>query len=343
MDFLAPPNLALLAVPASLAIVYLLLQRRRRRYALRYSSLAMLREAVGPGPGRRRHVPPVLFLLGTVLLVLAVARPAATVKVPGLEGTVILTIDVSGSMLADDVLPTRMQAAKDAAHAFIERQRVAKNRVRIGIVSFSDNAQIVMGPTLDKTALDDAIDRLKPQRSTAIGRAIITSLDAIYEGAGQGDANAEDKVRTVGPIKTLPPAPPLKPGEHAAASIVLLTDGENNQSPPPLSVIGEAVLRGIRVYTVGVGTPEGAIVTNEGRSARAELDEKTLIAIAEATDAKYFNAQNGTDLRRIYEELATSLVLRDELSEVTYLFAAASGALLLVAACLSLLWFTRLP
>ena len=123
----------------------------------------------------------------------------------------------------------------------------------------------------------------------------------------------------------------------------MLTDGENNQAPPPLSVVGEAATRGVRIYTVGVGTPEGAIVTNEGRSARAELDEKTLKQIADATDAQYFNAQSETDLRRIYEELATTLVLRDELSEVTYMVAAASAAALLVAACLSLLWFSRLP
>jgi len=343
VEFLAPANLALLAVPLVLAIAYVIFQRRRRRYALRYASVAMLRQAVGPGPGRRRHVPALLFLFGMVLLVLAIGRPATTVKVPGFEGTVILAIDVSGSMLADDVRPTRMDAAKAAAHAFIDKQRVAKNRVRIGVVAFSDNAQIVMGPTLDKVALDDAIDRLKPLRSTAIGRAILSSLDAIYEGAGQGDINAEDKVRVGVPVKTLPPAPALKPGEHAPASIVLLTDGENNQAPPPLSVVGEAATRGIRIYTVGVGTPEGAIVTNEGRSARAELDEKTLKQIAEATDAQYFNAQSETDLRRIYEELATTLVLRDELSEITYAVAAASAGVLLAAACLSLLWFTRLP
>ena len=141
MEFLAPANLALLAVPLVLAIAYVIFQRRRRRYALRYASVAMLRQAVGPGPGRRRHVPALLFLFGMVLLVLAIGRPATTVKVPGFEGTVILAIDVSGSMLADDVRPTRMDAAKAAAHAFIDKQRVAKNRVRIGVVAFSVNAQ----------------------------------------------------------------------------------------------------------------------------------------------------------------------------------------------------------
>ncbi len=344
MEFQWPGNLWLLIVVALLVMVYVVMQRRRQRYALRYASLALIRQAVGRGPGIRRHIPPVLFMLGFAVLVIALARPAALVKVPGLEGTVVLAIDVSGSMLADDVKPNRMEAAKEAAKTFVERQRLAKNNIRIGIVTFSDNAQIIMAPTLDRAALTEAIDRLRPQRSTAIGRAIIVSLEAIFEGTDTAPGDPDDAVVNRTPGRTARPSPkPLPPGQFATASIVLLTDGENNQSPPPLSVIDRAVNLGIRVYTVGVGTPEGAIVKSEGRSARSELDETTLRKIAEVSGAKYFNAQSESDLQQIYSNLATELVLRDERAEVTVVFAAASAALLLLAGCFSLLWFNRLP
>lgn len=343
MEFLWPGGLSLLAVVAALAAVYVAMQRRRRRYALRYASLALVRQAVGPGPGIRRHVPPALFLVGLVALVTALARPAAIVKVPGLEGTIILAIDTSGSMLANDVKPDRIGAAKEAAKAFVQRQRDAKNRVRIGVVSFSDNAELVMAPTLDRDGLMDAIGRLKTKRATAIGQAIKVSLQAIFDDLEERPLDPDDE-RNTAPGQSAQRTPrPLAKGEFASAAIVLLTDGENNQSPPPLTVLDDAVKRGIRVYTVGIGTPEGAVVTNEGRSARSQLDEATLIKIAEGTQAKYFNAQTETDLSHIYENLATELVLRDERSEVTVLFASAAGALFLLAACFSLLWFNRLP
>jgi Ca-activated chloride channel family protein len=344
VDFQWPGNLFLLVVVGALLLVYVTIQRRRQRYALRYASLIMLKQAVGKGPGIRRHIPAALFLSGFAVLVIALARPGMLVKVPGTEGTVILAIDVSGSMLANDVKPNRMEAAKEAAKVFVERQRLAKNNVRIGIVSFSDNAQIVMSPTLDRSALIEAISRLRTQKSTAIGRAIIVSLDAIFEGTDKGPTEPDADGLSSAPGRTPRPQPTKPPaGQFNAASIVLLTDGENNQPPPPLTVIDEAVNRGVRVYTVGVGTPEGAIVTNEGRQARSELDETTLKKISEASEGKYFNAQTEADLTQIYDHLATELVLRDERSEVTVLFAAVAAGLLLLAGCFSLLWFNRLP
>lgn len=345
MEFLWPTSLSLLSVVAALVAAYIIIQRQRHRYALRYSSLTLLRTAIGPGPGRRRHVPAVFFVLGFTALVLALARPAAIIQVPGFEGTVILAIDASGSMLADDVKPNRLEAAKTAAKTFIDRQRRAKNNVRVGIVSFSDDAQIVMAPTLDRDALDSAIDRIKTQKSTALGRAIIVSLDALFEGTDKEPVDPDNSSASLArPGRTPPPAPTHRPsGQFAAAAVVLLTDGENNQTPTPLSVIGQAVDLGIRVYTVGVGTPEGALVTNQGRTIRSELDEATLKQIADVSHAKYFNAQTNSDLAQIYEVLATELVLRPERSEVTVLFAGVAAALLLIASTLSLAWFTRLP
>lgn len=341
MDLQWPSSLGLLAIVAALSVVYIVEQRRRKRYALRYASLLLVREAIGPGPGIRRHIPPVLFLAGFTVLVLALARPGMVVMRPGLEGTVILAIDVSGSMMADDVKPTRFEAAKAAAKTFVDRQREARNNIRVGIVSFSDDAQLVMAPSLDRDAITDAIDRLKTQKATAIGRAIIVSLDAIFQGTDVATSDPDNPTARRDTGRTPPPS--TAPGRFASAAIVLLTDGENNISPPPLSIIDEAVARGVRVYTVGIGTPEGALVTNQGRSIRSELDEETLRKISEASQAKYFNAQSNEDLQQIYTALATELVLRPERTEVTVLFAAGAAALLLLAATFSLLWFSRLP
>src|SRR5947209_9415410 len=183
---------------------------------------------------------------------------------------------------------TRMDAAKQAAITFVERQRANRN-IRVGVVSFSDNATIVALPSTDRDGVIAAIERLKPLRSTAIGRAIIVSLYTVYEGVDTLGKNTDpDDEANKSQPKPQPTPPP--PGEFAAATVVLLTDGENNQDPPPLSVVDQATKRGVRVYTVGVGTPEGALVKNEGRAIISRLDEDTLKQIAEVTHARYFSA-----------------------------------------------------
>jgi Ca-activated chloride channel family protein len=327
----------LLAVPA-LIIAYILAQRRRQKYALRYASLSLVKEALGRGPGFRRHVPPILFILALTVMIFALARPVATVTLPTQEGTVILTMDVSGSMFADDLKPTRMEAAKSAARAFVDKQPPG---VRIGVVSFSDNGAVVQAPTNDRAAVLAAINRLQPQRATAIGRGLLSSLDAIFE-ADDEPAPPARLPPDVTPTPTPTPTPVPK-GQYAPAIIVLLTDGENNAFPPPLQIIQQVVDRGIRVYTVGLGTPEGAVLKIQGRSIRTRLDEPTLKRIAEQTDGAYYNASNENDLRAIYENLATRLVMRAEKQELTAGFTGIAIILSLCAGILSLLWFNRLP
>ena len=178
MQFTWAPALALLLTVPLLAVVYWLAQRRRNRYVLRYASLSLVRDAVGPGPGWKRHVPPALFLASLALMLVAVARPVAVITLPNEEGIVILAIDVSGSMQADDLKPNRMEAAKEAAKQFVEKQR-ANDKVRVGVVAFSDAALIVQPPTTDRDATIAAIGRLRPQRGTAIGRGILSALDAL--------------------------------------------------------------------------------------------------------------------------------------------------------------------
>ncbi|HTJ60698.1 MAG TPA: VWA domain-containing protein [Candidatus Saccharimonadales bacterium] len=342
MTFLWPASLFfLVAVPVLLGL-YIWSQRRRRKYALRYASLSLVKEALGRGPGIRRHIPPALYLLSVAFMLFALARPITVVKVPSQEGTVILAIDVSGSMRATDIKPDRITAAKEAAKAFVEKQG---DSVKIGVVSFGSDASIVQAPTLDHDLVIAAIDRLRLQRATAIGRAVLTSLDAIWEDEGsEGDQPSAVLTQPQNPNAPQTPAKTAVPGAaKASASIILLTDGQNNQYPPPLAVIDQAISRGIRVYTVGVGTPAGAVLSLEGRSIRTALDETTLKQIAEDTDAQYFLATSDADLRKVYENLSTELVLRTQKTEVTALFTLVAAVFSIVASALSLLWFNRLP
>jgi len=334
MYFLWPLMLWLLLLIPALVVLYILAQRKRQRYALRYASLSLVKDALGRGPGLRRHIPPALFLSGLAVMIVALARPYTQVTLPSQEGTVILTMDVSGSMRADDLKPNRIEAAKSAARSFVEKQ---PSGVRVGVVSFSDNAFLVQAPTDDREAVLAAINRLTPQRGTAIGRALLTSVDAIFE-----EANAEGGQPSSASDPTPTPTP-VPQGVYEPAIIVLLTDGESNQGPRPLDVVDQVAARGVRVYTVGVGTAEGTVLHIQGRSIRTRLDEEMLKRVASATDGIYYNATNEKDLVAIYDSLSTHLVFKKEQTEITAIFTGVAVAFLLVGGCLSLLWFNRLP
>jgi Ca-activated chloride channel homolog len=352
MEFQWPQMLWLLLLVPTLVAAYILAQRRRQKYALRYASLSLVKEALGRGPGIRRHIPPIIFLLGLAIMLIALARPSAVVLLPSQQGTVILTVDVSGSMAATDLKPSRLEAAKAAARAFVEKQ---PQNVRIGVVSFSDIAAIVQAPTTDREAILGAINRMTPQRGTAIGRGVLTSLDAIFEppqgpapqqpqppfgGRNGGFGNRNDPL--VLPTPTVGPTP-MAPGEYTSAIAILLSDGESNVGPRPLDVVSQAADRGVRVFTVGVGDPAGTVLSVGGRSVRVRLDEETLRQIAEKTSGKYFKADTETDLKTLYENLSTRLILKSEKTELTAAFTGAATILLLIAGTLSLLWFNRLP
>jgi Ca-activated chloride channel family protein len=338
MSFLWTQMLWLLMLVPILVMTYLLLQRRRHKYAVRYASLSLVKDALGRGPGLRRHIPAIIFLVGVTVLLVAVARPVATITLPYQQGTVILTMDVSRSMQANDVKPNRLEAAKAAALAFVQNQ---PKSVYIGIVSFSNTASLVQAPTTNRDEVQAAINRLAPQSATAIGQGIITSLNAIAEqtGAPRVDIPA-------GPLGQ--PSPTSQPatvpaGSFAPAVIVLLSDGQNNVNPTPLDILDQAINRGIRIYTVGLGTTGGSIVGFGGRSVRVFLDENTLKQIAQETSGRYFRADNETDLRNIYSNLGTQLVFKPQQTELTAWFSGAAVLILLAAGFISLLWFNRLP
>lgn len=338
MSFLWADMLWLLLLVPVVIIAYILAQRRRQKYALRYASLSLIKEAVGRGPGLRRHIPPILFIASLTILTVALARPVATVLMPSQQATVILTLDVSGSMRAEDLKPNRLEAARAAARTFVEKQ---PRNVRIGVVAFSDFAAVVQAPTKDRTALLEAINRLTPQRGTAIGRGILTSLNTIVEEPGTSPAPSSSGSLVL--PRSTPSPPPIARGTSSQAVIVLLSDGQSNVGPHPLDIINQASNRGVRVYTVGVGSPLGTILRAGGRAIRVVLDEETLMRIAEETDAQYFKADSEANLLTIYENLSTSLVLNSEQTEITAGFAGLAAVLLLIAGTLSLLWFNRLP
>jgi Ca-activated chloride channel family protein len=346
MTFLWPEMLWLLLLVPALVAGYFYLLRRKRQATLRYASLTMIKEAIGTGQKYRRHIPPLLFLLALVAMILAVARPAAVVTLPSQHRTIILAMDVSGSMRATDVEPNRITAAQNAAKAFIKDQ---PSNVRIGIVSFAGTASVVQAPTQNREDLIAAIDRFQLQRATAIGSDIIVSLATIFPDAGI-DVSALIYGRS-GPrgvpldqtAKTeKKDFKPVPPGSYSSAAIILLTDGQRTTGPDSVEAARMAADRGVRIFTVGFGTKSGETIGFEGWSMRVRLDEETLKTIASMTRGEYFYAGSAADLRKVYESLNSRFLLEKKDMEISALFAAAAAVAALASGVLSLLWFNRI-
>jgi Ca-activated chloride channel family protein len=355
MTFLWPEMLWLLALVPVVVGVYVLLLRRKHRLAVRYASLAMIRDAMGADNRFRRHVPPLLFLIALTLMLVAIARPAAVVTLPSQHEIIILAMDVSGSMRAVDVKPNRLTAAQEAARAFINDQ---PHNVRIGVVSFAGTAAVVQPPTENREDLLAAIDRFTLQRGTAIGSGILVSLKTIFpdvefdlgrsnprinvtdngRGKSIGRAKAEEKAKE----KEKDGDKPAQPGSYQSAAIILLSDGQTTTGPDPVEAAKMAADRGIRVYTVGIGTVAGEIIGAEGWSMRVRLDEDALKQIANVTRADYFYAGTSTDLKKIYQGMNARMMLKKQQTEITALVVAAAAVIATLAAGLSLMWFNRL-
>jgi Ca-activated chloride channel family protein len=334
----------LLALPALIA-AYVLVLRRKKKFALRYASLDIVKEAMGTRIGLRRHIPPLLFLLALAIIIVSITRPQATVTLPSQHETVILAMDVSGSMRATDVEPNRLVAAQNAAKQFINEQ---PENVRIGIVAFAGTATVAQAPTRNKEDLIQAIDRFQLQRATAIGSAILVSLATIFPKDGidvatfsYGEASSKKGPGPDGPGKK-DAAKPVPPGSYTSAVIILLTDGQRTTGPDSVQAARLAADKGVRVFTVGVGTTEGKIVGFEGWSMHVRLDEETLKTIADVTRGEYFYAGTAVDLKKVYSTLNAKLVLETKKTEITALFAAAAALMALLSALLSMLWFNRI-
>ena len=311
-----------------------------------------MRDAIGPRPTLRRHVPPALFLLALTAGIIAIARPTATMVLPADRMTLILAMDVSRSMLAKDVAPNRISAAQAAVKAFVDG---IPSNIRVGIVSFAGSATVVQTPTTVRDELVAAVDRFQLQRGTATGAGLLLALSQLLPEAGidvesgvfdkgfsrqAGEASSLDRTRRA--KKEEKNFVTVPPGSYTGGAIVLLSDGRRTSGPDPLQVAKLAADRGVRVYTVGFGTKDGAEIPGfEGFSFFARLDEETLKGVASITGAEYFHAGNSTDLAKVYEKLNTKFSLERGETEVSALLSVLAALLLVGAAVLSLLWFHR--
>jgi Ca-activated chloride channel family protein len=352
MNFLWPQFLWLLLALPLLVVAYVWLLRRKKKLALRYASLSIVKEAIGTGQSLKRHLPPLLFLLALAAMLVAAARPMAVVILPSEHETVILAMDVSGSMRATDVLPNRLVAAQNAAKAFLAD---LPRHVRVGVVAFAGTAAVVQRPTLNREDLTAAIDKFQLQRGTAIGNGIVVALTELLPNTGidlEAMENGTGRERGVSLDQALQEPKdgkkaakdftPAAPGSYASGAIILLTDGQRTTGVESLDAAKAAAERGVRVYTVGVGTVEGETIGFEGWSMRVKLDEDTLKDIARTTQADYFYAGTAGDLKKVYQTLSARLTVEKKETEISALLALAAAALALMSASLSLLWFNRI-
>lgn len=356
MEFQWPRSLFLLGLIPLIVAAYIWILRRRRKFAVRYSSLSLIREVIPRSSQLRRHLPFGLFLIGLTGLITALGRPTATVIVPSGKATVILAIDVSRSMCSTDIPPNRLKAAKAAVLSFIDRQDA---NTQIGIIAFSGFAAIVQPPTTDQNLLRQAVNNLVTARRTAIGSGILKSLDAIAE------VNPNISPSTDVPGAQTPTAPVQK-GQYVPDIIVILSDGASNTGPMPLDAAGQAADRGIRIYTIGYGTAAGSPMNcgdqpsdqyfggggfggggfggggfgggGLGGRNRLALDEQTLKGIAEMTGGEYYTASSAAELHHVFEQLPTYLITRNEKLEISVGFAAIGMLFAGIAIVLSMAW-----
>jgi Ca-activated chloride channel homolog len=345
VTFMWPTLLWLLLLLPLLVLVYVWLLKRKKKMALRFASLSIVREAMGKGPGMRRHIPPFFFLLAVAAMLLAASRPFAVVVLPSQQETIMLAMDVSGSMRATDVAPSRIVAAQNAAKAFLA---ALPRDVKVGIVAFAGSAQVAQIPTLNREDLVSAIDRFQLQRATAIGNGIVLSLATLFPDQGIDLSAMQFGQRQKGvsidqPVKEAKqPFVPVAPGSYTSAAIILLTDGQRTTGVDSMEAAKMAADRGVRVYTVGIGTVTGETIGFEGWSMRVKLDEDTLKAIANKTQADYFYAGTAADLKKVYETLSSRLSMEKKETEISGLLALAAAVLAIVSAGLSMLWFNRI-
>lgn len=323
MTFLSPGRLWLLLVVVALAAAYVFVQRRRQRYALRFSSSELFDNLTESIPGWRRHVPAAVFLLAFGTLAAAVAQPARQVRVPRERATVIVAIDVSLSMQADDVEPDRIQAAQQAAIRFIDELPPTLN---VGIVSFAGTASVLVSPTVDRLPAENAINNLRLAESTAIGEAIFTSLEALRN------------------------APPDETGEPPPARIVLLSDGQTTVGRPDEAAVAAAQEAEVPISTIAFGTSDGVVILDNPETPQIEqeptpvpVEEDNLRDIADDTGGAFFTAASLDELEDVYENIGSAIGYELVDREITDWFAAGALALLTLAGAMSLAWFSRLP
>lgn len=329
MSFVWPQALLSLVLVPLLVAIYLRVLRRRQQTLMDLGPMGRIEGSQQGRTPNRRHLPPAIMLFGLSLLLVAAARPQAMVSLPHVEGTVILAFDVSGSMQADDLEPTRLEAAQAAARAFVEHQPPA---IRLGAVAFSGGGLVVQRPTDDRQAVLDTIDRLSPEGATSLGEGIFTALNALSDQPLELDQAALEQGQLDFHLE-----------DYSSAVVLLLTDGENTEQPDPLVVAQLAAEAGVRIYPIGIGSTEGAVLELDGFEILSQLDETVLQQIADTTNGKYFRADDARSLQDIYQDIDLQMTVRGDSMEITSIVAGLSLLVLLVGGALALLWFGRIP
>ncbi|MNS61108.1 von Willebrand factor type A domain protein [compost metagenome] len=338
-SFLWPEMLWLLGFVLVLGAAYVWLDARRRRVAVHYPALRTVGLTPTGGAGWRRHVSPVLALLALSALIFAIARPQAVLMLPSRIETVMLVMDLSGSMRAQDVKPTRIRAAQQAAKVLLDAQ---PSGVKVGVVAMAATAAVAQAPSRNREDVASAIDRLKPQGGTALGNGLLIALTTLLPEATTDAALLMDD--DIPPQKTADAlgGDDKRRGAYASGAIVLFSDGESNAGPAVAQAAQLAAAHGVRIYTVGVGTTDGVVLSVDGWSARVKLDEQVLKQVADITGAEYFRLEDASQLRKVYRALSARLAFdkRNQV-EITAFFAALGALLAGCAGLLSLWWFGR--
>lgn len=328
MTFIWPWMLLSLLLVPLLVGGYIWLYTKKRQSLTDLGPLGLVKNRTGERLGVRTHIPLWLYLLGISVLLFSLSRPEVVVELPRIEGTVILAFDVSNSMAADDFEPSRMEAAKIAARNFVENQ---PGTIQLGVVAFSNGGLVVQPPTDDQTAVLDTIDRLNPQGATSLGQGIFSALNAIAGEALEIDLTGFEE------------GVPVDIGKFPSAVILLLTDGENTSNLDPLKIAQIAAEAGVRIFPVGIGSQEGAILQIEGFSVSTQLDELMLQDIASLTNGSYFRAEDEESLHEIYENVDLHLTISGENTEVTAIFTFVGLLFFLVGGIFAMIWFGRMP
>ena len=348
LTFMWPEFLWLMLAVPLLVLVYWWLLQRKKKFTLRYASLAIVKDAMGARLHWRRHVPPALFLVAITATLLAASRPLAVITLPSDHATIMLAMDVSLSMRATDVKPNRLVAAQEAAKVFLKE---LPRGVRVGIITFAGTAQVVQPATLNREDLVAAIDRFQMQRGTAIGSGIVVALSELFPDEGMdvgemtyGSTKRGNSIDDVSKTAKKPKKEfvPVAPGSYESAAIVMLTDGRRTTGIDTLEAARIAANHGVRVYSIGLGKVDGEVAGFEGWGVYMKLDEPTLKAVAQTTQAEYFIASDAASLKKVYEKLSTRLQVDKKETEISGLLALVAALFAITAAALSLLWFNRI-
>ncbi len=334
MSFIWPFMLSTLILIPIFIGLYLRLLSQRKKAASALGPLGIFQSRSGNSPGRRRHIPPLLFLFSLIFLLFGLARPEMVVSLPRIQGTVILAFDVSNSMTAEDLAPTRIDAAKAAAQEFVKNQ---PSTIQIGVVAFSNGGLVIQPPTENKADILAAIDRISPQGGTSLGQGIFSSLNAISGEPIKIDANTLEAGNLPDNLEA------LQLEDFSSAVVILLSDGEDTGNVDPLTIAQIAAESGVRIYPIGIGSAEGTVIQVDGYNILTQLNETPLKEIANITNGKYLYAEDEEALQEIYENVDLQLTIDGEKTEITSLIAGISAIFLLIGGILSMIWFGRVP